>query len=305
MALDPKILMKDLCRKIMEKMDLGDLADQSQAFIQHSNMEYYPLNLLCPNINTEIRSVSTLLNHKLAVEILVPLRFEDFIKLQEIDIIYRNLFQYLLLKIPEVEDHIPDAVNKYINDEGKENSSLREVSLKTLLRINEEIIHAIKSHIGSMDEIPTPTSDGSHDSNLLSSPRMPSISSEADVHHHDAVGSGTDSNVGETPVLDGGNSNPGESQGNHEGVLPGTGSKKCRAIRFDKDTELPILEQWYKSLEGKTPSDSDFQKYASALNIIGMRKDPNMLTSDNISSWYKRRKQNERRQSYGRKQVNE
>uniref|UniRef100_A0A0K0EZF2 Homeobox domain-containing protein n=1 Tax=Strongyloides venezuelensis TaxID=75913 RepID=A0A0K0EZF2_STRVS len=298
-ALDPKILIKDLCRKIMEKMDLGDLADQSQAFIQHSNMEYYPLKSLCPNINTEIGSVSTLFNQKLAVEILVPLRFKDIIKLQEIDVIYRNLFQYLLLKVPEIEDHIPDAVDKYFNDEGKGNPSLREVSLKTLLRINEEIIHAIKLYIGSMDEIPTPTPGEGRDSGISS------ISCEVDVRNHDSVDSGKDSNGGETPVLDDGNSNPMESQGNQEEVPSDTKPNKSRAVRFNKDTELPILENWYKILRGMPPVDCDFQNYASALNIISMRKDPNMITPDNISNWYKRKRQNERRQVYGRKQANE
>uniref|UniRef100_A0A0N5BTI8 Homeobox domain-containing protein n=1 Tax=Strongyloides papillosus TaxID=174720 RepID=A0A0N5BTI8_STREA len=303
MALDPKILMKDLCRKIMEKMGLEDLADQSQAFIQHSNMEYYPLNIAYPDMNVKIGSACPLVNQKLTVEILVPLRFEDLIKAKEIDIIYRNLFQYLLLKIPDIENQIPDV---YFKDEGKGYPSMRYFPLNTLLQMNEEITNAIKLHIGSMSRSPTPTSNGDDNSNLLPAPRMTSISSEIDVRHNDVVGSGIDNNnVGELSVFNGDNSTSQASQGNHEGVSPGTGSKKCRAIRFDKDTELPILERWYKSLEGKTPPDSDFQKYASALNILSMRSEPNRLTSDNIIGWYKRGKYNGRKQVYGKRRVSE
>uniref|UniRef100_A0A0K0EZF1 Homeobox domain-containing protein n=1 Tax=Strongyloides venezuelensis TaxID=75913 RepID=A0A0K0EZF1_STRVS len=290
MVFDSKILMKDLCRKIMEKIGLEDMVDQSQAFIQHSNMEYYPLNSLCPNINTEIGSVSILFNQKLTVEILIPLRFEDIIKLQEIDVMYRNLFQYLLLKVPEIGDHIPDAVDKYFKDEEKVNPSMRDLPLKTLLQMNGELINAIKLHTESMTRSLTVTSNGSDNSNLPPTLRMSSISCQTDVRHHDVVGSGIDNNVGELQVFNDDNSTPSVPQENHEEVSLDNRANNYRLIRYNKDTEVPILEQWYKSLNGKTPTDSDFQKYANALNVLSKRCDPNRLTSDNIFGWYKRRK---------------
>uniref|UniRef100_A0A0N5BTI7 Uncharacterized protein n=1 Tax=Strongyloides papillosus TaxID=174720 RepID=A0A0N5BTI7_STREA len=288
-ALDSRIFVKDLCRKIMEKIGLQDLVNQSHAFIQHSNLEYYPLNSFIPDMNVDIGSISPLLKNKLTVKLLVPLKSDDFVKMEEVNILCRNLLQYLFLKIPEIGNHIPDVIYQYIKDEGRNCHSIRQFPLETLIQMNEE-------NIGSINRSNTFTSNAGQNSSLFSTPRMYSNSFDCKTRYHGVMFSEMGNSLGNLQEFSGGNSYPGLFQVNHDRLSSGNRPDANRSIIYNKDVELPILQQWYKSLGGSPPTNSDLQNHAFALNILSSRSDPNKLTADDILDWYKKRQACEGRQ---------
>uniref|UniRef100_A0A0N5BTI6 Homeobox domain-containing protein n=1 Tax=Strongyloides papillosus TaxID=174720 RepID=A0A0N5BTI6_STREA len=293
-ALDSRILVKDLCRQIMEKIGLQDLVNQSQAFIQHSNLEYYPLSSFVPDMNIKIGSVTPLLKSELVVKILVPLKSDDFVKMEEVNVLCRKLIQYLLSEVPDVENHLPSAIIQ-----ARRNcQSIRQFPLETLIQMNEEII-------GSMNRSTTPTSNAGQNSSLFSTPRMYSNSFDARARYHGVMFNDMEKSFCNLPVFSGGNSYPKSFQVSHEKVSQGTTPYVCRVIRYNKEVEVPILEQWYKTLAGASPTYFDFQNYASALNILSFRDDHNKITAKNIHGWYKRRKASERKEANQRRQADE
>uniref|UniRef100_A0A0N5BA02 FERM domain-containing protein n=1 Tax=Strongyloides papillosus TaxID=174720 RepID=A0A0N5BA02_STREA len=73
LTLDPRTLVKDLCKSVMEGYNLGHGGGDFQVFIRHLNLEFYPFRTFFHDRNASIGSVAVLLEGVLTIKILIPL----------------------------------------------------------------------------------------------------------------------------------------------------------------------------------------------------------------------------------------
>uniref|UniRef100_A0A0N5BEC9 Homeobox domain-containing protein n=1 Tax=Strongyloides papillosus TaxID=174720 RepID=A0A0N5BEC9_STREA len=280
-TLNPKILIKDLCKSVMEGYNLGHVANDFQVLVQHSNLEYYPLSTFFHDMNAKIGSVASRFEDILTIKIFVPLKFCEDIRMVKVEGVYKNIIKYLLSRVDDKEGQLPDSIIQYIRYEA-EGYTIKQLPLETLSKMYEGLAHALKSDVTSMSLNVALTPDRDNTLNFASVPRDDSISPR-----------GVDSDtlkqcIDALDIIIGDGSPLSSSQENHDEVELGARSKK--RVKYSKEIELPILERWYGS-----SCNHDYGRYAEALNTISGRTGLDRLTPGNICSWFRRRRARDRR----------
>uniref|UniRef100_A0A0N5BRR3 Homeobox domain-containing protein n=1 Tax=Strongyloides papillosus TaxID=174720 RepID=A0A0N5BRR3_STREA len=276
-SLNPKTLVKDVCRKVMEEYYLGNLVDDFQVFVQHSNLEYYHLSSFFPSMDAEIGSVGRLFGDRLTIKILIPVKSCGFIRMAIVDRVYENSIEYLLSKTGDVKSELQDTIIQYlIND-----CSIRYLPLETLLQMDEEITRALQPDVRSMsgDAVPPEDKDDS-----LKYAVVVGIA-------HEELGI----NIDDLQICSSGNSTLSPSKVNREEVPPSTRANRRRAIKY-KEEEVAFLEDWYDTLGGTPPDDCILQELSNVLNAISGRSEPNKIAGRNVFNWWKRKRTRERKE---------
>uniref|UniRef100_A0A0N5CHN4 DEK_C domain-containing protein n=1 Tax=Strongyloides papillosus TaxID=174720 RepID=A0A0N5CHN4_STREA len=88
---NPRTLVKDLCKSVMEEYNLGNVGDDDfQVFVRHPNLEYNPFRTFFHDMNSPIGSVALLLEDTLTIKILISLKFCECIKMVKVDEVYEG-----------------------------------------------------------------------------------------------------------------------------------------------------------------------------------------------------------------------
>uniref|UniRef100_A0A0N5B2R5 FERM domain-containing protein n=1 Tax=Strongyloides papillosus TaxID=174720 RepID=A0A0N5B2R5_STREA len=70
---NPRTLVKDLCKSVMEEYNLGHLADDFEVFVRYPNLEYYPFRTFFHDTNASVGSVAVLFEGILTIKKLISL----------------------------------------------------------------------------------------------------------------------------------------------------------------------------------------------------------------------------------------
>uniref|UniRef100_A0A0K0FZY5 Homeobox domain-containing protein n=1 Tax=Strongyloides venezuelensis TaxID=75913 RepID=A0A0K0FZY5_STRVS len=282
-TLSPRVLIKDLCRNVMEVYNLGHVADDFQVYIRHSNSEYYLLNTFFHDMNAEIGSVAPLFKDTLTIKIFVPLKFCECIKTVKADGVYENFIKYLISRMSDKKSQLRDEIIQYVRNEAK-GCPIRQLPLETLTKMDEKLTHALQLNVTSMSEIVSPTPQKDCSLSIASVPRDNSISPRG-VEPDDLKLC-----IDDLESIIGDSLTTSSSQENHKVVR--LDAKPKKRVKYDKKVELPILEKWYGSSSSYV---HDFTQYAEALNTVSGRIESNRLTSKNIRSWFERKRIRDKR----------
>uniref|UniRef100_A0A0K0F211 Homeobox domain-containing protein n=1 Tax=Strongyloides venezuelensis TaxID=75913 RepID=A0A0K0F211_STRVS len=281
-TLNSRISIKDLSKSVMKRYNLGDVDNDFQVLVQHSNMEFYPLSSFFHDMNTKIGSVASQFGEIMTIKIFVPLKICEDIRIVKVEGVYKNIINYLLSRVDDKENQLPDAIIQYKRYEA-EGCPIRQLPLETLSRMDQELSHAFKSSVTSMSKNDALTSDKDNSLNFASVPRDDSTSPlDIDSGIFQYYISTLDSIIEDF-------SSSSSSEENQEEVQ--LDARRKRRVKYDKEIELPILERWYKS----SSYTHDFGRYAEAINTISGRTGLDRLNSENIRSWFRRRRARERK----------
>uniref|UniRef100_A0A0N5C9B9 Homeobox domain-containing protein n=1 Tax=Strongyloides papillosus TaxID=174720 RepID=A0A0N5C9B9_STREA len=285
-TLSPRVLIRDLCRSVMEVYNLGHMADDFQVYIRHPNLEFYLLNAFFNDMNAEIGSVAPLFKDALTIKIFVPLQFCECIKMVKADGVYENFIKYLISRVGGKESQLSDEIVQYVKKEAK-GCPIRQLPLEILTKMDEKLTHALQSNVTSMSEVVPPTPQRNHSLSFASVPRDNSISPRG-VEPDDLKLC-----INDLESIIGDGLTTSSSQENHAEIHLGARPKK--RVKYDKKVELPILERWYNG----SSYTHDFARYAEALNIVSGRLESDRLTSKNIRTWFERKRVRDRRDQHG------
>uniref|UniRef100_A0A0N5BC72 Homeobox domain-containing protein n=1 Tax=Strongyloides papillosus TaxID=174720 RepID=A0A0N5BC72_STREA len=106
---NPRTLVKDLCKSVMEGYNLGHVSDDFKAFIRHSNLEFYPFRTFFHDMKSPISSVAVVFEDILTIKIFIPknLFFECYNTIT-INGVYESFIKYM---ISELSDNRNQSLN--------------------------------------------------------------------------------------------------------------------------------------------------------------------------------------------------
>uniref|UniRef100_A0A0K0F389 CNOT1_CAF1_bind domain-containing protein n=1 Tax=Strongyloides venezuelensis TaxID=75913 RepID=A0A0K0F389_STRVS len=122
--LDPNLLIKDLCKSIMDRYDLGHVADNFQVYVRHLDSEYYPWKTYFGDMNAPIGSMAFLFNEILAIKILLPTNF--FIacgKMMKTNGVYERIIKHLISRISDNNGQMSNPTIQVAKNEFEGHSS--------------------------------------------------------------------------------------------------------------------------------------------------------------------------------------
>uniref|UniRef100_A0A0N5CAW1 Homeobox domain-containing protein n=1 Tax=Strongyloides papillosus TaxID=174720 RepID=A0A0N5CAW1_STREA len=109
LTLNPMTLVKDLCKSVMEGCNLGHLGDDFEAFIRHSNLEFYSFRTFFHDMNAPIGSVAVLFEDILTIKIFIPKNlFCECYNTMTINGMYESFIKYM---ISELSDNRNQSLN--------------------------------------------------------------------------------------------------------------------------------------------------------------------------------------------------
>uniref|UniRef100_A0A0N5C139 Non-specific serine/threonine protein kinase n=1 Tax=Strongyloides papillosus TaxID=174720 RepID=A0A0N5C139_STREA len=272
LTLNPRTLVKDLCKSVMEGYNSGHVNDDFRVLACHSNFEFCPFRTFFHDTNAPIGSVAVLFEGMLTIKILIPLNlFYDCDcnpNTMTPDVVYEEFIKYMISRLGNNNSQVPDPIIQYVKNE-MEGRSFKQLPSETLSIMDRELTHARQWNITSMSR------------SASQSPKR-SISFASDPRDSSTSSGGVGSDVFQEciAVLDSiidGVSGTTSSQKSHKEIQQGGRAKE--GVIYDKEIELPMHELLYSRSHAH-----DFGRYACELNVLSGRTGSDKLTAGNICS---------------------
>uniref|UniRef100_A0A0K0F375 Uncharacterized protein n=1 Tax=Strongyloides venezuelensis TaxID=75913 RepID=A0A0K0F375_STRVS len=132
------VLLKDICKVILEKFGLGHLSPESEAFIDVPGSQLINCATFYPDKQINVDILQYLLGRSFKIVVFVHGKFQDFIELDEKRVAINNLLDLLLRSYPFIKECIPsetvkDFIDSYMN------GSIGGLSREDLTTVNKEM----------------------------------------------------------------------------------------------------------------------------------------------------------------------
>uniref|UniRef100_A0A0N5B4P3 Uncharacterized protein n=1 Tax=Strongyloides papillosus TaxID=174720 RepID=A0A0N5B4P3_STREA len=132
------VLLKDICKVILDKFGLGHLSPESEAFIDVQGSQLINCATFYPDKKINVDILQYLLGRSFTIVVFAHGKFQDFIELDEKRVAVNNLLDLLLRSYPFIKECIPsetvkDFIDSYMN------GSIGSLSRDALTTVNKEM----------------------------------------------------------------------------------------------------------------------------------------------------------------------
>uniref|UniRef100_A0A0N5BRR1 Homeobox domain-containing protein n=1 Tax=Strongyloides papillosus TaxID=174720 RepID=A0A0N5BRR1_STREA len=288
MNLDPTTLIRNISQVIMNKIGLEFLASHSEAYIQVPPSNSFVRSSSFPDKNINIGTIGAWINCPPTIKVIITSESEGFDKTGLMNTINYNPLQssinnYLISQNDLMNSFLKsffDGVNNYLTLPLQYSNllSLNEITKKDLqnYKINE---------FETTDSIPMSNSDQETKDNLLQlnsvNSTLFSLTNEEFISSPQTTSSTPSTNTNEVQLLHSTNN-----------LLDST-FKTRRKIKFDPIKEVPILENWYKTI--KHPNSDQLKEFTDYLNYTSNRSSDDKITWKNLKYWFSYRRVKEKK----------
>uniref|UniRef100_A0A0K0FNF5 Homeobox domain-containing protein n=1 Tax=Strongyloides venezuelensis TaxID=75913 RepID=A0A0K0FNF5_STRVS len=290
MKIDPRTLIKNISQVILNNIGLQYLAFNSEAYIQVPPSNSFVRSSSFPDKNINIGTIEAWINCPPTIKIIITSKCEGLDKTGSMNTINYNPLQssinnYIISQNDLMNSFMKNffyGVNNFLALPLQYSNllSLNEVTEKELqtCKINEfEVTNSIQT-FGNDQK--TEYNDNFLRSNSVNS-MLSSLINEEIVSSSQTTSSTqfTDNNeVQSLPCTN---------------TLLHSTFKTRRKIKFDPIKEVPILENWYRTI--KHPNSDQLKEFAGYLNYTSNRSSDSKITWKNLKYWFSYRRVKEKK----------
>uniref|UniRef100_A0A0K0FL59 Homeobox domain-containing protein n=1 Tax=Strongyloides venezuelensis TaxID=75913 RepID=A0A0K0FL59_STRVS len=290
MNLNPGTLIRNIPQVIMNKIGLEYLASCSEAYIQVPPSNSFVNRSSFPDKNINIGTIKAWMNCHPTIKIIITSESKGSVKPESMNTINYNPHQFLINNYTISQN---DLMNPFIKSffDGVNNFLAVPLQYSNLLSLNEITEKVLQNYkireLEATDYMRMFNNDQAAEDNgnllqLCSNNSTLSSLINKEIISFLQTTSGTPyTNINEVQLLPFTNN-----------LLDST-FKTRRKIKFDTKKEIPILENWYKTI--KYPKSDQLKEFAGYLNYTSNRSLDSRITLENLKYWFSYRRVKEKK----------